>query len=100
MDGQMKRGVLEMCILQVIGQRRRYGYEVMKEITAAFPDVNESTAYAVLRRLRGDGKLEVSQDAQDRRKYYTLTEAGTKSLAEAVQNWSDMRNAVSRFGIQ
>lgn len=99
MDGQMKRGILEMCILQVIGQRRRYGYEVMKEITAAFPDVSESTAYAVLRRLRNDGKLEISQDPQDRRKYYTLTEAGAQSLAEAKQSWDAMRRVVSGFGI-
>ena len=35
MTGQMKRGILELCILQAIGSKERYGYEVMKEITAA-----------------------------------------------------------------
>lgn len=103
MDGQMKRGILEMCILQVIGERQRYGYEIMKEITAAFPDVNESTAYAILRRLRGDGKLDVTQgrdpDGDTRRKYYSLTDFGRQSLEEAKQGWRAMGEAVARFGI-
>lgn len=103
MDGQMKRGILEMCILQVIGQGERYGYEIMKEITAVFPDVNESTAYAILRRLRGDGKLELIEgrnpEGDARRKYYSLTEFGRQSLDKAKKSWRAMEEAVARFGI-
>lgn len=103
MDGQMKRGILEMCILQAIGTRERYGYEIMKEMTAAFPDVNESTAYAILRRLRGDGKLAVTQgraeNGDSRRKYYSLTPEGLQSLEAARRGWQAISEAVARFGI-
>lgn len=103
MDGQMKRGVLEMCILQLIEGRQRYGYEIMKEVTAAFPDVNESTAYAILRRLLGDGKLAVAQGQEpggaSRRKYYSLTELGNRSLEEARESWREISRTVAGFGI-
>lgn len=103
MDGQMKRGVLEMCILQIIEGRERYGYEIMKEVTAAFPDVNESTAYAILRRLLGDGKLAVTQGNEvlgsSRRKYYRLTELGKQSLEEARESWRAISRTVAEFGI-
>ena len=46
--GQMKKGVLEMCILQVVASGELYGYEIMKKVTNAFPDINESTVYAIL----------------------------------------------------
>lgn len=101
MTGQMKRGILELCILQAIGSKERYGYEVMKEITAAFPEVTESTAYAVLRRLHSTGKLEARQGGQGetRRKYYRLTTQGEKGLEEARKNWKELRIAASRFGL-
>lgn len=56
--GQMKKGVLEMCILHICSESNMYGYEIMKQVTAAFPDISESTIYAVLRRLNSDGSAE------------------------------------------
>lgn len=69
----------------------------------AFPDVNESTAYAILRRLLGDGKLAVTQgqesEGASRRKYYSLTELGNRSLEEARESWREISRTVAGFGI-
>lgn len=69
----------------------------------AFPDVNESTAYAILCRLLGDGKLAVTQgqesEGASRRKYYSLTELGNRSLEEARESWREISRTVAGFGI-
>ena len=51
MDAQMKKGVLELCLLQCLSGEPKYGYDVIQTMRAYFPEVTESTFYAVLRRL-------------------------------------------------
>ena len=73
---QMKKGVLELCILHICSEQDRYGYEIMKLVTEAFPEINESTIYAVLRRLHADGCTESytgSVSGGPQRKYYRIT---------------------------
>lgn len=101
--GQMKKGVLEMCILHICNEKDMYGYEIMKRVTEAFPEINESTVYAVLRRLNSDGATEsytgtVSGGPQ--RKYYRITESGRKQLDEMTAIWKDTTDAVRRIGIE
>ncbi|MGN0667420.1 MAG: PadR family transcriptional regulator [Huintestinicola sp.] len=101
--GQMKKGVLEMCILHICNENDMYGYEIMKRVTDAFPEINESTIYAVLRRLNADGSTEsytgtVSGGPQ--RKYYRITDSGRKQLAEMTEMWKDTINAVYKIGIK
>ena len=101
--GQMKKGVLEMCILHICNENDMYGYEILKRVTDAFPDINESTIYAVLRRLNADGSTEsytgtVSGGPQ--RKYYRITESGRKRLDEMAELWKETVNAVSKIGIK
>lgn len=101
--GQMKKGVLEMCILHICSESDMYGYEIMKRVTAAFPDISESTIYAVLRRLNSDGSAEsytgtVSGGPQ--RKYYRITESGRKRLDEMTELWKNTVKAVSDIGIK
>lgn len=99
----MKKGVLEMCILHICKENDMYGYEIMKRVTEAFPEINESTIYAVLRRLNADGSTEsymgtVSGGPQ--RKYYRITDLGRKQLLEMTEMWKSTVNAVGRIGIK
>lgn len=99
----MKKGVLEMCILHICNENDMYGYEIMKRVTDAFPEINESTIYAVLRRLNADGSTEsytgtVSGGPQ--RKYYRITDSGRKQLAEMTEMWKSTVNAVCKIGIK
>jgi len=60
MEAQIKKGILEMCVLYTIRDREMYGYDVMKSMKRHFPEVNESTFYAILRRLHADGSAEIT----------------------------------------
>lgn len=55
MDAQLKKGALPLCILFIIRQEARYGYEIIGEVRAVFPDVYDGSIYTVLRRLAADG---------------------------------------------
>lgn len=97
MDAQMKKGVLEMCILHCVSQNDLYGYDVMKLMRAHFPEVNEATFYAILRRLHKEKALECyigETSGGPPRKYYRITENGRALLETAVCNWRDMTHAV------
>lgn len=98
----MKKGVLEMCVLHLLSREPQYGYEVMKTIQEAFPGVYDGSVYGVLRRLKADGCAETFQGASSSgppRKYYRLTDAGTKRLGQAVREWEFLIQAVSSLGI-
>lgn len=101
--GQMKKGVLEMCILHICTDVDMYGYEIMKRVTEAFPEISESTVYAVLRRLSADGSTEsytgtVSGGPQ--RKYYCITPKGREELAAMTEMWKSTVAAVGKIGIK
>lgn len=100
--GQMKKGVLELCILHVTASDELYGYEIMKRITGAFPEINESTVYAVLRRLHSDGCTESymgETSAGPTRKYYRITPAGRERLEKMRSEWQEMLAALKSLGI-
>lgn len=100
--GQMKKGVLELCILHVTASDELYGYEIMKRITGAFPEINESTVYAVLRRLHSDGCTESYTgvtSAGPTRKYYRITPAGRERLEKMRSEWQEMLAALRSLGI-
>lgn len=100
--GQMKKGVLELCILHVTASEELYGYEIMKRITGAFPEINESTVYAVLRRLHGDGCTESytgETSGGPTRKYYRITSVGRERLEKMRSEWQEMLDALKSLGI-
>lgn len=100
--GQMKKGVLELCILHVTASEELYGYEIMKRITGAFPEINESTVYAVLRRLHGDGCTESytgETSGGPTRKYYRITAVGKERLEKMRSEWQEMLDALKSLGI-
>lgn len=95
--GQMKKGVLELCMLHIISRGDMYGYEIMKEVTKAFAGINESTVYAVLRRLHADKFTESyfgDISGGPRRKYYRITPFGISALGNMRQEWEETQGAV------
>jgi PadR family transcriptional regulator PadR len=91
MDIQLKRGLLEICVLAAIKTEESYGYRIIKDV-APFVEISESTLYPILRRLEANELLSVrSAEHNGRlRKYYRITEAGRERLAEFTSEWSEM----------
>lgn len=105
MDAQMKKGVLELCLLHLIATRETYGYLLLGDVQAAFPGVKESTIYAVLRRLQTDGFALTHSGGQEAsggpaRKYLRLTPEGEQALKEARESWRAVSAAVRALGIK
>lgn len=103
MDGQMKKGVLEMCILHEIAKNETYGYEILNTIGGVFPGMDRSTVYAVLRRLNADGSTEArmgnGESGGPQRKYYRITEQGRAALKNLIGEWESILGAVKKIGI-
>lgn len=100
MDIQLKKGVLEYCLLHQIAQKETYGYDLLKILSDAFPSVQESTIYAILRRLRGSGMAETYEGKESdgpARKYYRITELGKESLETMRQAWNDLVRGVEQL---
>ena len=102
MDAQIKKGVLEMCILHMISENEMYGYDIIQQIHGFFPEVTESTIYAILRRLHKDGATATFQSAGTKgpvRKYYKITEQGQQQLEQRKADWRCLQETVSKIGI-
>ena len=102
MDAQLKKGVLELCLLQCLSGEPQYGYDIIKMMHKYFPEVTESTFYAVLRRLDKEGAAatfrgEVSNGPA--RKYYRLTGQGRDKLSALLERWRSLTGALARLGI-
>lgn len=84
MDTQIKKGILELVILQLLSQRETYGYELLKEVSSKF-EVSESGIYAILRRLCSDGYLNYTKSQESQgppRKIYYITNEGRDYLMD------------------
>ena len=96
----MKKGVLELCILHICSEQDRYGYEIMRLVTEAFPEINESTIYAVLRRLHADGCTESytgSVSGGPQRKYYRITALGLTTMNQLKTEWLAFSKQLNLF---
>lgn len=91
MDNQMKRGLLEVCVLSSIRYRDSYGYQIIKELKP-YIEISESTLYPILRRLENMCLLTVrSEEYNGRlRKYYSITEAGKQRLTDFLEEWQEI----------
>ena len=97
MDIQLRRGLLEICVLAAIKNEESYGYRIIKDV-APFVEISESTLYPILRRLE-TGELLTVRSAEHNgrlRKYYKITDAGRARLVEFTNEWSEMM-AIYRF---
>lgn len=91
MDIQLKRGLLDICVLAAIKNKDSYGYQIIKDMKPNV-EISESTLYPILRRLEASELLTVrSAEHNGRlRKYYRITEKGLTRLAEFREEWKQM----------
>jgi len=95
---QLRRGVIEFCVLALLADEERYGVELVQKLASEQALVTtEGTLYPLLGRLRREGVVETSwqeSPAGPPRRYYRLTSAGRNSLAAFVDEWSSFRASV------
>ncbi len=102
MDAQIKKGVLEMCLLHCIREKSQYGYDIIQKMHEFFPEVKESTFYAILRRLHREGAATTYISEESRgpvRKYYQITEQGRKEFERMRKDWVQLKEIVEKIGI-
>ena len=100
MDIQLKRGLLNVCVLAAIKNGEAYGYRIIKEMKP-YLEMSESTLYTILKRLEGAGMLTVRTAEHDGRlrKYYRITDRGRARLAEFREEWKEIMT-VYRFVVR
>lgn len=91
MDIQLKRGLLDVCVLAAISDRDSYGYQIIKDLKP-FVDISESTLYPILRRLESSDLLTVYATEHNGRlrKYYRITELGSRRIANFKEEWKEV----------
>ncbi len=92
----MKKGLLDVCVLFVLGKEDAYGYKLTQEITQLL-EVSESALYPVLRRLESQGLLDTyTEEFSGRlRKYYRITKAGKIRFKEYILELKDLKNVLN-----
>lgn len=91
MDGQLKRGLLDVCVLAAIKSEDSYGYQIIKDMKP-YLALSESTLYTILKRLETAGMLTVrtTEHGGRLRKYYHITEAGRQRIEEFKGEWREI----------
>lgn len=91
MDGQLKRGLLDICVLAAIKSKDSYGYQIIKDMKP-YLVLSESTLYTILKRLEAANMLTVrtAEHSGRLRKYYRITEAGLKRIEEFKAEWEEI----------
>jgi PadR family transcriptional regulator PadR len=95
---QMRKGVLEFCILSVLKEKDAYTSEILDTLKTAKLLVVEGTVYPLLTRLKNDGLLNYRWEESvsgPPRKYYRLTEIGQEFLTELDSTWTELSDAVN-----
>lgn len=91
MDIQLKRGLLDVCVLAAIKDEDSYGYKIIKDMQP-YLVLSESTLYTILKRLETAEMLTVRtvEHGGRLRKYYHITDAGLLRIAEFKEDWQEM----------
>ncbi len=91
MDIQLKRGLLDVCVLAAIRSEDSYGYKIIKDMKP-YIELSESTLYTILKRLEAADMLTVrtAEHGGRLRKYYHITEAGLRRIEEFKAEWKEI----------
>jgi PadR family transcriptional regulator PadR len=91
MDGQLKRGLLDVCVLTAIKDEESYGYKIIKDVKP-YIEISESTLYTILKRLESARMLTVRTAEHDGRlrKYYRITKSGLGRLDDFKDEWREV----------
>ncbi len=91
MDNQLKRGLLDVCVLAAIKNEDSYGYKIIKDMKP-YIEMSESTLYTILKRLELSGMLTVRacEHGGRLRKYYHITKAGLGRIEDFKDEWREV----------
>ena len=99
MNGQFKKGVLELCVLVLLDKKDCYGYELVQKISDQI-EISEGTVYPLLRRLTKEEYFTIylQESSEDpSRKYYRLTDKGRAYLHRLVDEWKEFSDGVNQL---
>ena len=94
MDTQLRRGLLEICVLAVLRRGDSYGYQLVKDVSALI-EISESTLYPILKRLES-GRLVTFYTVEHNsrlRKSYQITDAGRQRICDFLEEWKVVMHA-------
>ncbi len=93
MDMQLKRGLLDVCVLAAIKSEDSYGYQIIKDMKS-YVEISESTLYPILRRLENAELLSVYTVEHNGRlrKYYHITSAGLQRIEAFREEWKEIQS--------
>ena len=96
MDIQLKRGMLDVCVLAAIKNEDSYGYKIIKDMAPCI-ELSESTLYTILKRLETAGMLTVhtAEHGGRLRKYYHITGAGLGRIEDFKEEWREVMSIYS-----
>ena len=91
-DAQLKKGLLEVCVLVSLKKEESYGYKIISDISP-YIEISESTLYPILKRLESTGCLTTrTKEYNGRlRKYYMITETGKKKIKESIADLDELK---------
>ena len=90
MDSQLKRGILDVCVLSALKKEESYGYKIITDLSPLF-DISESTLYPILKRLES-GKFVTTKTVHHNgrlRKYYIITDKGHQKISEFLDDMEE-----------
>lgn len=97
---QLRKGVLELCILSILAKERKYASEIISHLKDAKLIIVEGTLYPLLTRLRSAGYLAYEWEESKNgppRKYYSITAEGKDFLVELSGSWNELKDAVEQL---
>lgn len=98
---EMLKGVLEGCVLELIGRGETYGYEITRRLNAlGFKDVVEGTVYTILVRLEKNALVDIEKKPSDMgppRKFYALNAAGKRELERFWEKWAFLSSRIAEL---
>ena len=91
LDVQIKKGLLEVCVLKALTGGESYGYKIIKDVSA-YIEISESTLYPILKRLEADGHLVCATAEYNGRlrKYYSITPSGRERIRVFLEEWKEV----------
>ena len=100
MDNQLKKGLLDVCVLAAIKNKDSYGYKIIKDMKP-YIEMSESTLYTILKRLETADMLSVRtvEHSGRLRKYYHITAAGLQRITDFKDEWNEIMS-IYRFVIK
>lgn len=99
MDTQIKKGLLDLCVLRFLKTKDMYGYEIVQNISKSI-EVSEGTIYPILRRLNKEGFFETyikESNEGPARKYYRITVSGMEHYKKQLEAWNSLKEGMEKI---